>query len=143
MPLPSDELCFIFPFIFAIVRNAMDPLSDVLSLLRPHAYVSSGFDAGGDWAVQFADQHKLIKCYAVVSGDCWLTVDGVADPVHLVAGDCFVLPTGRAYKIRIENSPSGVDFIRPVEVQFGRVTTLNIGAPATATPEQGQGGSVP
>ena len=46
----------------------MDPLSDVLSLLKPHAYISSGFDAGGDWAVQFGDQHKLIKCYAIVSG---------------------------------------------------------------------------
>ncbi|WP_420142144.1 AraC family transcriptional regulator [Sphingomonas sp.] len=77
----------------------MDPLSDILSLLKPHAYVSSGFDAGGDWAVQFGDQHKLIKCYAVVSGGCWLTVDGVADPVQLTAGDCFVLPTGRPFRL--------------------------------------------
>jgi AraC-like DNA-binding protein len=83
----------------------MDPLSDVLALLKPHAYVSSGFDAGGDWAVQFGDQHKLIKCYAVVSGGGWLSVDGVAEPVRLDAGDCFVLPAGRAF--RLGSQPTG------------------------------------
>lgn len=83
----------------------MDPLSDLLSLLKPHAHVSSGFDAGGDWAVQFGDQHKLIKCYAIVSGGGWLTVDGVSDPVRLDAGDCFVLPTGRPF--RLGNSVDG------------------------------------
>lgn len=77
----------------------MDPLSDVLSLLKPHAYVSSGFDAGGDWAVRFGSQHRLIKCYAIVSGGCWLTVDGVSEPVRLEAGDCFVLPSGRPFRL--------------------------------------------
>jgi AraC-like DNA-binding protein len=77
----------------------MDPLSTVLSLLKPHAYVSSGFDAGGDWCVQFGDQHKLIKCYAVVSGSCWLAVDGVDEAVRLVEGDCFVLPSGRPFRL--------------------------------------------
>lgn len=71
----------------------------MLSLLKPHAYVSSGFDAGGDWAVQFGDQQKLIKCYAIVSGGCWLTVGGVSDPVRLEAGDCFVLPSGRPFRL--------------------------------------------
>ncbi|MBY3211720.1 MULTISPECIES: AraC family transcriptional regulator [Rhizobium] len=106
----------------------MDPLSDVLSLLKPHAYVSSGFDAGGDWAVQFGDQHKLIKCYAVVSGDCWLTVDGVADPVRLVAGDCFVLPTGRPFRLgsSIDGAAVGAGEIFPA-ARRGGVVTLNGG----------------
>jgi AraC-like DNA-binding protein len=77
----------------------MDPLSDLLSLLKPHAHVSSGFEAGGDWAVQFGEQHKLIKCYAVVAGGCWLTVEGVENPVALGRGDCFVLPTGRPFRL--------------------------------------------
>ncbi|CAH2598636.1 putative AraC-like transcription regulator [Rhodovastum atsumiense] len=77
----------------------MDPLSDVLSLLRPHAYVSSGFEAGGDWAVRFGDQHRLIKCYAVVSGGCWLAVADAGEPVRLEAGDCFVLPGGRPFRL--------------------------------------------
>lgn len=77
----------------------MDPLSDVLSLLKPRSYVSSGFDAGGDWSIQFPDQNELIKCYAVVSGRCRLSVQGVPDPVSLEKGDCFVLPSGRPFRL--------------------------------------------
>ena len=76
----------------------MDPLSDVLSLLKPRTYVSGGFDAGGDWAIQFP-QKDGIKCYAVVSGACWLSVEGVTEPVHLQTGDCFLLPTGRPLRL--------------------------------------------
>lgn len=77
----------------------MDPLSDVLSLLKPRSYVSAGVDAGGAWSIQFPDQQKLIKCYAVVSGECWLSVEGIPDAVHLRAGDCFVLPSGRPFRL--------------------------------------------
>lgn len=77
----------------------MDPLSDVLSLLKPHNYMSAGFDAGGDWSIQFPDGRDSIKCGAVVSGQCWLSVEGVADPVHLGTGDCFLLPHGRPFRL--------------------------------------------
>ncbi len=87
----------------------MDPLSDVLSLLKPRSYVSAGFDAGGAWSIQFADQHKFIKCYAVVSGQCWLTVDGVPDAVRLVAGDCFVLPSGRPFRLASDLTVASID----------------------------------
>jgi AraC-like DNA-binding protein len=77
----------------------MDPLSDVLALLKPQSYVSAGFDAGGDWAIQFDDQNGRIKCYAVISGECWLAVEGVEEPVRLSAGESFVLPTGRPFRL--------------------------------------------
>ena len=77
----------------------MDPLSDVLSLLKPRSYVSAGFDAGGEWSIQFSDQHQLIKCYAVVSGECWLSVEGVPYGVRLKTGDTFVLPSGRPFRL--------------------------------------------
>ena len=48
----------------------MDPLSDVLSLLKPRNYLSAGLEAGGDWSIQFPDQQAAIKCGAVVSGQC-------------------------------------------------------------------------
>jgi len=77
----------------------MDPLSDVLSLLKPRSYVSAGFDAGGDWSVQFTEQHGLIKCYAVVAGGSWLSVEGVSNPVRLEKGDSFVLPRGLPFRL--------------------------------------------
>lgn len=76
----------------------MDPLSDVLSLLQPRSNVSAGFDAGGDWSIAFTG-NVGIKCYAVASGECWLSVDGVDEPVHLRAGDCFLLPSGRSFRL--------------------------------------------
>jgi AraC-like DNA-binding protein len=86
----------------------MDPLSDVLSLLKPRTYVSGGFDAGGEWAIQFP-QKEGIKCYAVVSGACWLSVEGVPDAVHLQAGDCFLLPTGRPLRLASDLALAPID----------------------------------
>ena len=71
----------------------VDPLSDVLSLLKPCNYRAGGFDLGGDFAMEFP-RHESIKCYAVVSGQCWLSVEGVPEAVRLTAGDCFLLPRG-------------------------------------------------
>jgi AraC-like DNA-binding protein len=76
----------------------VDPLSDVLSLLKPRSYLSAGFDAGGDWSIQFP-ANAGIKCYAVMSGQCWLAVEGVAEPMCLRTGDCFLLPGGRPFRL--------------------------------------------
>jgi AraC-like DNA-binding protein len=77
----------------------MDPLSQVLSLLKTESYVSSGFSAGGDWSLHFELRNDVIKCYAVEEGGCWMVVDGVAEPIRVMAGDCFVLPSGRPFRL--------------------------------------------
>lgn len=76
----------------------MDPLSDVLSLVRPHNYGSGGLTGGGRWALDFG-AHAGIKCYVVVKGECLVVVDGVKKPVHLATGDCLMLPHGRAFRL--------------------------------------------
>ena len=86
----------------------MDPLSDVLSLLKPQSYSSGGFEVG-EGSIQFP-KHAGIKCYAVVSGQCWLSVEGVADPVLLTAGDCFLLPRGLPFCLTTDLSLKPVDF---------------------------------
>lgn len=75
----------------------MDPLSDVISLLKPISYVSSGLKAGGNWGIQFGPQTNLIKCYAVISGSCWLKIDKIKEPINLTQDDCFVLPSGKPF----------------------------------------------
>jgi AraC-like DNA-binding protein len=86
----------------------MDPLSDVLSLLKLRNYMCGGFDVAGDWSIQFP-QHEGIKCYAMVSGECWLSVDGVVEAAHLKAGDCFVLPGGRPFRLASDLSLTPID----------------------------------
>jgi AraC-like DNA-binding protein len=106
----------------------MDPLSDVLSLLKPRSHVSAGFDAGGDWSVAFADLQNRIKCYAVVSGECWLSVEGVPDAVRLKAGDSFVLPSGRPFRLASDMAlpPIDANEIFP-PAREGGVVSLNGG----------------
>jgi AraC-like DNA-binding protein len=86
----------------------MDPLSDVLSLLRPRSAMSGGFDAGGAWSIRFA-RHQGVKCYAVVAGRCWLEVEDVAEPALLNAGDCFLLPGGRPFRLASDLALTPVD----------------------------------
>ncbi|WP_176596380.1 MULTISPECIES: AraC family transcriptional regulator [Sphingobium] len=72
----------------------MDPLSDVLSLLKPRRELhASGFEAGPEWALAFP-AHEGIKCYAIASGRCWLTVQEESQPILLEAGDCFFTTRG-------------------------------------------------
>ncbi len=86
----------------------MDPLSDVLSLLKPRTYMVGGFDAAGPWSVRFP-RHEGVKCYALITGQGWLSVEGVPDPVHLEAGDAFLLPTGRPFTLASDLSIPPLD----------------------------------
>jgi AraC-like DNA-binding protein len=106
----------------------MDPLSNVLSLLKPQNYLSAGFEAGGDWSIQFPDQQEGIKTGAVVSGECWLSVEGVAEPVRLKTGDCMLLPSGRPFRLATDLALTPVD-AKPIFTapRKGGIVSLNGG----------------
>ncbi len=76
----------------------MDPLSEVLALLKPQSLASGGFMLPEDLAIWFP-KHQGVKCYAMLAGECWLTVDGAPEPVLLRAGDCFLLPRGLPFRL--------------------------------------------
>ncbi|MEU4712482.1 AraC family transcriptional regulator [Micromonospora purpureochromogenes] len=76
----------------------MDPLEDVLSLLEANVHLSSAMSAGGRWAVRFPPPAG-VKFNTVSRGRCWLRVDGVADSIHLGAGDCFLLTRPLAFTL--------------------------------------------
>ena len=82
---------------FSSQSSKPDPLSDVLSLLKPRTFMSGGVDHGGDWSVGFG-RHQGLKFHAIISGSCWLAVDGV-EPVRVSAGDSYLLPLGRPFRI--------------------------------------------
>lgn len=79
----------------------MDPLSDVMSLLRLRPEMrASGFAAGGEWAIAFP-AYEAVRCYAIAVGECWLAVDG-DQPTLLQAGDCFFLMQGLPFVLSSE-----------------------------------------
>ena len=87
----------------------MDPLSEVLALLKPQSYSAGGFAVRGDMAVHFP-KHLGIKCYAVLAGQCWLVVDEVPEPVLLNPGDCFLLPRGLPFRLATDLSLEPVPY---------------------------------
>lgn len=104
----------------------MDPLSDILSLLKPRSYGCGGFDMG-DIAIHFPP-HEGIKCYAVIYGQAWLLMDGVTDPVHLKTGDCFVLPRGFPFCLTSDPALPPVDYRTAIANRpAGTVASINGG----------------
>ncbi len=89
----------------------MDPLSEVLALLKPQSLSSGGFMMPEDLAIYFP-RHQGIKCYAMLAGQCWLAVEGVDAPVSLEAGDCFVLPRGLPFRLTTDLSLEPVHYTR-------------------------------
>ena len=87
----------------------MDPLSEVLSVMKPQSYVSGGYEVAPGMAVQFPRRAGM-KCYAVISGQCWLSVEGVSKDVLLRTGECYILPHGLPFRLATDRSATPVDF---------------------------------
>ncbi len=82
----------------------MDPLSDVLSLLRIENVLSSRLELLGDWSLQFP-RYRHIVFGGVLEGSHWVCVDGAA-PFEVHNGDCILLTSGLPF--RLASDPSAV-----------------------------------
>ena len=82
----------------------MDPLSDIIALLRPHAAFSKPITGRGRWGVRYAAYESPSFCI-VLTGHCWFTIEGSA-PRLLERGDFMLLPVTPAFTLRSE---PGVD----------------------------------
>ncbi len=106
----------------------MDPLSDLLALFKPRNYLSAALAAGGEWCLQFPDQQRRIKTGAVVSGQCWMSVEGIKAPIHLQTGDCFLLPGGRPFRLASDLALPATDAVEVFTApRLGNVAVHNGG----------------
>ncbi len=104
----------------------MDPLSDVLSLLRPKTAISAGLDAGGEWAIRFP-AHDGIKFNTVMRGACWVSVEGEAERIRIEAGDCFLLTRGRPFLFATDNPSLPIDSASIYDHAIDGIATCNGG----------------
>ena len=75
----------------------MDPLSDLIALLRPHAIASKPITGRGDWGVRYA-AYEQPGFALVLAGQCWLALEGL-DAVQLRPGDFVLLPSTPAFAL--------------------------------------------
>ena len=97
---------------------AVDPLSEVINLLQPHAVSSRRISGAGRWGVRYSEFGHPSFC-GVISGTCRLAVDEQR-PITLNAGDFVLLPLTPGFTM------SGLKPVRPVQFD-PQVTAARLG----------------
>ena len=103
----------------------IDPLSDVLTLLRPQSAISIGIDLAGDWAFHFSG-HESIKFNAVTRGLCWVNVAGGAWH-RIEQNGCFLLTQGLPFTLASDPTVPPMDASALYQDVTGPIATWNEG----------------
>ncbi|RQV59924.1 AraC family transcriptional regulator [Burkholderia cenocepacia] len=74
----------------------MDPLSDVLALLKVQSVATARLEGAGAWALRFP-AYEHMKFGMVIEGDRWLWTDRTESRIRLAPGDFFLLTDGVPY----------------------------------------------
>lgn len=104
----------------------MDPITDIFTTMHVAAAVHSRVEATAPWGFirQASDTEagsadlngkkispSLFAHFGMVArGNCWLSVDGIADPIPLTGGDCFLVAPGTSYILRDDPGTTPVSF---------------------------------
>ncbi len=105
----------------------MDPLSDILTLMRPTGYGFRGLDARGPWALSFAAAIG-IRCFAIEQGTCFLRLVGTPAAIRLDAGDVVLASSDRELKLYSCEETQAIDAVAFLSsVAPGRTAILNGG----------------
>lgn len=94
----------------------MDPITDIFKTMHVAAVVHSRLEATAPWGLmreareaEGKSTHAMgrnispseLAHFGMVSrGNCWLSVEGISDPIPLTGGDCFLLAPGTSYILR-------------------------------------------
>src|ERR1700719_931992 len=97
-------------------RPNMDPITDVFKTMHVASVVHARLEATAPWGLmREAEVGKEAAPHSAASenspsqfahfgmvsrGNCWLSVEGIPDPLPLTGGDCFLLAPGSAYALR-------------------------------------------
>ena len=113
---------------FEIVRSLLDPLAEVIGLLRPSASFSKLVTARGSWAVHPPGAGPFYA--AVLDGDCALAITG-RPPVRLDRGDFVLVPATQDFMVASLVPPPGGRPNEPVEICPGVFHFGELGASDT------------
>ncbi len=75
----------------------MDPLGDIIALLRPSAAIAKPISGRGQWGVRYR-LYDAPGFTVVLSGEAWVTL-GDREPLRIAKGDFLLLPTTPAFSL--------------------------------------------
>jgi AraC-like DNA-binding protein len=96
----------------------LDPITDLFQTMQVVSVVHARLEASAPWglntdahveeegskdihSVESASSPFHFAHFGMVSrGNCWLSVEGIPDPIPLAGGDCFLLAPGSSYTLR-------------------------------------------
>ena len=90
----------------------MDSISDIFKTLHVAAFGLHRLEATAPWGLiqqeesdeqvtPLSDVAADIAHFAMLSrGNCWLSVEGISEPIPLTGGDCFLLAEGTPIVLR-------------------------------------------
>ena len=84
----------------------MDPLSEIIALLRPHAALSKPITARGRWGVRY-HAHDAPGFTLILAGQAWVTFERSA-PLRLAEGDFLLMPTTPAFSLASKPGRAGL-----------------------------------
>ncbi|MEO7169299.1 MAG: AraC family transcriptional regulator [Sphingomonas sp.] len=91
----------------------MDPLSDVIALLRPSTAISKPISGRGRWGVRYA-AHGAPGFTIILEGECWITFEG-QEPARFGKGDFLLLPSTPTFSLSSHPGIEGA-FREPVDI---------------------------
>jgi len=126
----------------------MDPLTDIFRIMQVHASVQYRIEATAPWALArsttvTSSVHRArleakgislpeSASFAMISlGNCWLTVDGVADAIFLAGGDFVLIAPGRQYTLGDDPRTRAIGFCEAPLPDENRVVRYGGGGAAT------------
>jgi hypothetical protein len=101
--------------LFVQMREAkVDPITDIFRTMHVTAFGLHRLDATAPWGVKQEKQTDAkvtpsgkknsptdLAHFAMLSrGNCWLSVEGIPEPIPLTGGDCFLLAKGTSIVLR-------------------------------------------
>jgi AraC-like DNA-binding protein len=91
----------------------VDPIADIFRTMQIRAVVHARLEATAPWGLIHAPEEanqnakhlpmspsELAFFGMIARGNCWLSVDGIPDPIPLTGGDCFLLSPENIYALR-------------------------------------------
>jgi AraC-like DNA-binding protein len=115
--LAVDENCSgvqIFCLFVQSEETTLDPITDIFRTMRVTAFGQHRLEATAPWGLIQENQTEErvtpsgrktsptdVAHFAMVSrGNCWLSVEGIPEPIPLTGGDCFLLAQGTSIVLR-------------------------------------------